>query len=142
MAEMLMSTQVNYIAHYVRNCEIFLLNYGKDCSVFDSIIEKIRETWSRIAAERDVKGRSHVGLLLFVNIFVRHAILGFQHLASYQSFVGWLVFRPGLEALLTLGKFVDDSANAAVWRNRHKDRKAYQGLFPEKFSFKVSTSKL
>ncbi len=109
-----MSVQLDYIAHYVRNRETFLLNYSKDFRAFDTIIDKIRKTWARLGQEPDTMGQSHAGLLPFANILFRHAILGFQHLASYQSFVGWLAFRPGLEALLIIGKFVDDRASSAV----------------------------
>lgn len=101
---------LEYSATQVRNRETFLLNYGKDFRAFNYQIDAIRAVWSRIGTERDLMGKSHTGLLLFVNILFRHAILGFQHIASYQSFVAWLTFRPGLEALLLLGKFVDDPA--------------------------------
>jgi len=68
-------------------------------------------------------------LLPFSNILVRHSVFGFEHLASYQSFLAWLTFRPGLEALLIIGKFVDDSANAAIWKNKEFDFKSYNKAF-------------
>jgi hypothetical protein len=123
---------LEYAATQVRNRETFLLNYGKDFGVFTYQIGALRAVWSRIGAERDLMGQSHAGLLLFANILVRHAILGFQHIASYQSFVAWLTFRPGLEALLLLGKFVDNPANAKVWRDRLTNRNAYQKAFSGK----------
>jgi hypothetical protein len=60
---------------------------------------------------------------------VRHILVGFQHISSYQSFLAWLTFRPGLEALLMIGKFVDDPAKAAVWKNRQGDWTLYQKTF-------------
>jgi hypothetical protein len=40
-----------------------------------------------------------------------------------------LTFRPGLEALLIIGKFVDDVANAKTWREREVNPKAYRQEF-------------
>jgi hypothetical protein len=39
------------------------------------------------------------------------------------------LFRPGLEALLIIGKFVDNPDDAAVWRDRLQDRDKYQRTF-------------
>jgi len=127
-----MSPQLDYIVRYAENREIFLLNYGDDFRAFDTISERMTESWERLGKERDAGGASHAGLLAFANILSRHAILGFQHVASYQSYVGWFVFRPGLEALLLIGKFVDDVANATVWRNRNKEWRKYQDTFSGK----------
>ena len=45
----------------------------------------------------------------------------------------WSNFRAGLEALLIVGKFVDDPVNAKVWLNRSSnqaaDKKAYSKTF-------------
>jgi hypothetical protein len=68
-------------------------------------------------------------LLPFSNILVRHVIFGFEHLSCYQSFPAWLTFRPGLEALLMIGKLVDDPANAKIWLDREVDFKAYRDAF-------------
>ena len=40
-----------------------------------------------------------------------------------------LTFRPGLEALLILGKFVDNPDNAKTWHDRLVDRNKYQKSF-------------
>ena len=120
---------LEYAATQVRNRETFLLNYGKDFGVFSSQLSALLGVWSRIGVEKDLKGQSHAPLLLFFNILRRHAIFGFQHIATYQSFVAWLTFRPGLEALLVLGKFVDNPANAKIWSDRVVDRDAYQKVF-------------
>lgn len=123
---------LEYAATQVRNRETFLLNYGKDFGVFNYQLGALLDAWSRIGAEKDLLGRAHAGLLLFFNILIRHAILGFQHIATYQSFVAWLTFRPGLEALLVLGKFIDNPANAKIWCDRLTDRNAYQKAFSGK----------
>jgi hypothetical protein len=97
--------------------------------VFSYQLDSLLNVWSRIGSEKDLEGRSHAGLLIFISILRRHVILGFQHIATYQSFVAWLTFRPGLEALLVLGKFVDDPANAKIWHDRLVNRNAYQNAF-------------
>jgi hypothetical protein len=85
--------------------------------------------WSRVGRERDRQERFHAGLLGFVNLLVRHAIFGFQHITTHQSALAWFTFRPGLEAVLMLGKWVDDPSNAGVWRNRLTDRGTYARTF-------------
>jgi len=123
---------LEYAATQVKNREIFLLNYGKDFRKFSYQLDALVNVWSRIGVGKDLKGRSHAGLLPFFNILRRHAIFGFQHIATYQSFVAWLTFRPGLEALLVLGKFVDNPPNAKIWSDWLTNHKAYLGLFQGK----------
>lgn len=123
---------LEYAATHATNREIFLLNYGKDFGVFNCQLGALLDVWSRIGAVKDLRDRSHAGLLLFVNILIRHAMFGFQHIVTYQSIVAWYTFRPGLEALLVLGKFVDNPANAKIWRDRLVDRTSYQKTFSGK----------
>src|SRR5713101_2694800 len=102
---------LRYAATQVRNRETFLLNFGSDFRTFESLLDAFRFVWARVGKERDTTGQSHAGLLVFTNILTRHAIFGFHHIASYQSFLAWLTFRPGLEAFLILGKFADNPIN-------------------------------
>lgn len=129
MNETVKEALLEYAATYVRNRETFLLNYRADFGNFDLMIKGLRLVWSRLGNEKDTSGHSHVGLIPFVNLLVRHAIFGFQHLVSYQSFLAWLTFRPGLEAFLILGKWVDDPNNAKIWKEREINRKAYKNAF-------------
>lgn len=123
---------LDYAATQVRNRETFFLNYGNDFRAFSYQIDTLLAIWSRIGTEKDLLGRLHTDILLFANILFRHAILGFQHIASYQSYLAWLVFRPGLEAFLFLGKFVDDPTNAKIWKERLINHKEYQKTFSGK----------
>lgn len=120
---------LQYSATRVKNREVFLLNFGQDFRVFDRLLSLLPQIWTRIGKERDKAGRSHAGLLLFANLVQRHALVGFEHIACFQSYLGWLTFRPGLEALLILGKFIDDPANAELWRNRQRDPTKYRQVF-------------
>jgi hypothetical protein len=124
-----MREYLTYFATQMTNRQVFLLNFSSDFRVFETLLGDLRCTWSRLGSEGDLSGHSLAGLLPFANILVRHTLVGFQHITSYQSFLAWLTFRPGLEALLMIGKFVDDPANATVWKNRQGDRKAYRKTF-------------
>ena len=124
------------------NREVFHKNFVSDTQSFKDAFTALRNIWGRLGTERDKAGESHAGLLPFTNILVRHVIFGFEDLACYQSFLAWLTFRPGLEALLMLGKFVDDPANAKIWLNRGVDvnsyRKTLEGRALESASLSLS----
>jgi len=120
---------MDYLGAQIKNREIFCLNYAADLRAFQSLLTVLRSNWERLGRESDTSGRSHVGLLPFSNILVRHSIFGFEHLACYQSFLAWLTFRPGLEALLIIGKLVDDPTNASIWKNKEADFRTYNKTF-------------
>lgn len=92
-------------------------------------MEHLELVWGRLGKEKDASGRSHAGLILFVNILVRHLVYGFQNMVSYQSFLAWLAFRPGLEALLIIGKFLDDPSNTEIWKKREVEKEPYIKTF-------------
>jgi hypothetical protein len=124
-----MDEYAGYYSTQVRNREVFEKNFSSDIAAFSSLLSQLRETWARVGVTRGVSGHSHVGLLPFSNLLLRHVLCGFEHLSCYQSFLAWLTFRPGLEALLIIGKFVDDPANAKTWLEREVDPKAYRQTF-------------
>lgn len=122
-------SSLGYAAPLLQNREIFMLNFSNDFRRFEVLLNNLRLTSLRIARERDKNGASHVGLLLPLQILIRHCLLGFQQLISYQSFLAWLVFRPGLEAFLVMGKWLDDPANATIWKERDLDPQLYRRTF-------------
>lgn len=120
----------DYISTVDENFAIFIKNYSRTyLQNFNILIYSLQAIWERLGRGRDLSGNSHSGLLHFVNYLIRHAIFGFQHIATYQSFLCWLTFRPGLEAFLILGKFVDDPHNAEIWKNRENDKESYIRTF-------------
>lgn len=119
----------DYYSIQTKNREVFEKNFASDIAVFKALLSRLRGVWARVGVTRGVSGNSHVGLLPFSNLLLRHAIFGFEHLSCYQSFLAWLTFRPGLEALLMIGKLVDDPAKGKVWREREIDPKAYRQVF-------------
>ena len=65
-------------------------------------------------------------------ILENHLLFGFERMSSYQSLLAWPAFRPGLEALLIAGKWIDDPAAAEVWKNRRDRFDEYCQLFSGK----------
>src|SRR5258707_2104348 len=124
-----MDEYLRYLGTQTANRQIFLLNSAADFHSFEILYKMLRAAWARLGSERDKSSESHAGFWPFANILARRTLIGFQHLSFYQSFLAWLTFRPGLEALLMTGKFVDGPANADVWKNREADWKAYQKVF-------------
>jgi hypothetical protein len=76
---------LDYAAIQVRNREAFLLNFRNDSRTFGFSLDTLQSIWARLGREKDTAGRSNAGLLVFVNILIRHAILGFHSIVAYQS---------------------------------------------------------
>jgi hypothetical protein len=128
-----MSEYTDYQSAKDANRKGFEQNYSADVQFFEAANTKLSSIWERLGTTRDKTGHSHAGLLHFANILRRHCVLGFENIATYQSYLAWSNFRAGLEALLIIGKFVDDPANAKIWLNRSSnhaaDKKAYSNTF-------------
>jgi hypothetical protein len=129
MANKMTDEYSEYTATQTSNRHIFRSNFSRDFDSFNLRFHKLRSTWQRIGEQRGITGASHVGLMYFANVLIRHSLLGFQLISSYQSFLAWMTFRPGLEALLIIGKLVDDPRNADVWKNKCVDWKLYNNTF-------------
>ena len=112
----------------------FEQNYSADVQFFEAASTKLSSIWERLGTTRDKAGHSHAGLLHFANILRRHCVLGFENIATYQSYLMWSNFRAGLEALLIIGKFVDDPANAKIWLNRSSNHAAAKKAYSNTFS--------
>jgi hypothetical protein len=125
-------SQKDYGQVAIQNREIFLSKHGQDFAQFEKLLQTLQAIWLRVARERDRNGKSHVGLSLLSSILIRHCVFGFQQLITFQSFLAWLCFRPGLESLLIIGKWVDDPASARIWMNRNKNERAYRKVFSGK----------
>jgi hypothetical protein len=70
-----------------------------------------------------------VSLAPLLLLLRRQAYCAFDVLSADQSYHAWLLLRPGVEAALIIGKWVDDPQNAAIWKDREKDRRAYQDTY-------------
>jgi hypothetical protein len=129
MATIMTDEYSEYTATQTNNRAIFRCNFSRDLDSFNLLFHKLRSTWQRIGEQRGIAGESHAGLAYFANVLIRHSLMGFQLISSYQSFLAWMTFRPGLEALLIIGKLVDDPHNADVWKNKCADWKLYNNTF-------------
>jgi hypothetical protein len=124
---------LEYDARISHNKKIFLLNFGAEYKFFDLALRTLQKIWLRVVRERDPQGKfSQGGLMLPAMILENHLLFGFERMASYQSLLAWPAFRPGLEALLIAGKWIDDPAAAEVWRNRRDRFNEYRQLFSGK----------
>lgn len=108
-----------------RNREVFLANYPDLIKSipgllhnFDTLVEVVG---SRFADD----GNSHVGLIPFLRLAQRQAQSALDSTTSFQAYEGWLLVRPAVEAVLILGKWLDDPRLAQVWNRRLEDPKAY-----------------
>jgi len=120
---------LEYWQHVCGNREVFLLNHAPLVGTFHDLLTRFFRSCEVVSSARDEEGRSHVGLLWFTTLIERQAVLAFSAFMSIQAFVGWALFRPGLEAFLMVGRWVDDPAEAEIWRNRDVDRRAYFRAF-------------
>ncbi len=127
------SELLNYNAILRLNRDIFLLNYGQEFQAFEDSDARLQKIAELISKKRNDQNESIVGLLPFLLIILRQARNAFNCLSRYQSYESWIVFRPALESALTIGKFLDNPANADLWRdrkqiweNRKKDKEKYE----------------
>ena len=124
---------IDYWSTVGRNREVFLLNHGHLVAGFGRLLTGFERTWRQIAENQDEQGKSHVGLLVLTTLVERQVVLAFTSFVSHQSFVGWMLFRPALEALLMQGRWVDDPKRAVVWGKWRSNRKAYRQSFAGRY---------
>ena len=132
-----MSEYTDYQSAKDTNRKGFERNYSADVQFFEAANAKLSSIWERLGTTRDKTGHSHAGLLHFANILRGHCILGLENIATYLSYLMWSNFRAGLEALLIVGKFVDDPVNAKVWLNRSPTRQPTRKYIPRHSAVKV-----
>lgn len=112
-----------------RNRQIFSLQRPYAYFAFFGICELFQKIGRRLQTGRDTNGKPHVGLLPFLLIIQRQAMSAFETLATCRSYEAWVPARAGLESALTMGKWVDDPENAAIWDSRHTRKKEYIKTF-------------
>lgn len=121
------------ILHYrsvlAYNREVFLVEHGELIKTFSDIDGNFSALVDIPQTMRDADGHSYESLIPFLLLLQRQSRAAFESFAIYQSYQGWVVLRPGIEAVLIVGKWVDDASNAKVWQNRKQDWKAYQKIY-------------
>lgn len=114
------------------NRQVFLIEHADLLKVFVAIDGNFEALIELPRTRRDRHGNSHVSLVPFLLLLRRQTHTAFDVLSADQSYHAWLLLRPGIEAALIIGKWVDDPQNAKVWQDRDKDPGAYQKAYTGK----------
>jgi len=114
------------------NREVFFIEHADLVKAFVATDNNFNTLIRLPATMRDGNGSSHVALIPFVFLLQRQAQSAFEALTAFQSYQAWVLLRPGIEAALIIGKWVDDPKNAEIWKNRENDPKPYQKSYTGK----------
>jgi hypothetical protein len=118
-----------YRATLALNREVFLIAQRDFVKVFSAADENFGELFEVLGMTRDAEAKSHVAFIPFVALLQRQCRVAFEAIAAFQSYLAWLLLRPGIEALLIMGKWIDDPGFAEIWKARHQDWKAYSKAY-------------
>lgn len=122
---------LEYRAAIELNRQIFLLQRAHIVHAFLGLYDYCDQVTRRLQTGRTREDKTYVSFIPFMLLMQRQAMNAFESLSSARSYDAWLVFRPGLESPLIIGKWIDDPALAELWS--HKDvrfreyTKAYSG---------------
>src|ERR1700733_11616740 len=125
-------TILHYRSALAYNREVFLIEHGELFKALSSIDDNFKVFLDALRTMRDPKGKSYVSLIPFALLIQRQSRAAFEALTAFQSYLAWVLLRPGIEALLIIGKWIDDPANAKIWQNRKEDRRGYQHAYSGK----------
>jgi hypothetical protein len=120
---------LKYRSSLAYNREVFLIEHGAMMKAFDQIDQNFIELVEFPQKMRDVKGKSYPSLIPFLLLFQRQSRAAFESCAVFQAYQAWVLLRPGVEALLIVGKFIDDRKFVTIWQNRKQDPEAYRRAF-------------
>jgi len=126
------SEYLSYSSKLSYNREAFLTNYIEELAMFEESNALLDNLVLFIQKTRDINGYSHVSLLLFIEIIKRQATITFDCITRFQTFTAWINFRPALESLLIIGKFIDNPQNTKIWMNKKEYRKEFKKEFTGK----------
>jgi len=107
------------------NRDVFLLNQRVLLECFLAVERNFLPIDRALSTARDADGHSHVSLIPFVHLFQRQITVAFDLMSSDLCYQGWVLVRPGLEAVLTIGKWLDDPELAALWSDKANRWKEY-----------------
>lgn len=127
-----MGTFSEYLDAIERNRSLFRETSPEIHRAFEISVVAFGRLADQLREGRDANGKTHVSLGPLFFIFQRQAMAAYVALATNQAFLAWGLIRPGVEAALVIGKWVDDKAHADVWSNRAANRKAYTELYQGK----------
>lgn len=73
----------------------------------------------------DASGKTQFSMVPMLMLLERQIIAAYELFSSFRSFQGWLLFRPGIEAILVTGVWLDDRRMVEIWRNRQRNHREY-----------------
>jgi hypothetical protein len=120
---------LRYHSALAYNREVFLLEHAQYVKVFSQIDDNFASLIEPLARRRDAKGKSLVSLIPFVFLIQRQCRSAFEAFSAFQGYQAWLLLRPGIEAFLIVGKWIDDPGLAKTWEKRRDDWRAYQKAY-------------
>ncbi len=123
---------LDFRATIEKNRQVFSLQHSYAYFVFFHLCGAFDSIGKRLQTGRDRNSKTHVSLLPFALLMERQCMNAFEALSSHRSYEAWVLIRPGLEAALHMGKWVDDPENAAVWSARETRRTEYIRTFSGK----------
>jgi len=114
------------------NRDAFLIENSDLLKTFIAIDGNFQVLIELPGTRRDRDQKSHISLVPFILLLQRQAHSAFDMLSADQSYQAWLLLRPGIEAVLIMGKWVDDPRNAKIWQDREKYPGTYQKTYTGK----------
>jgi hypothetical protein len=123
---------LRYRSSLAYNREIFLIEHGSIFKEFSTIDENFVELAKFPQRMRDTQGESYASMVPFLLLLQRQSRAAFESFAVYQAYQAWVVLRPGVEALLMIGKFLDDPKLVGIWQDRREHPAAYRRAFSGK----------
>lgn len=123
---------LEYRSALAYNRDVFSIEHGDLLKAFVAIDDNFRALIELPRTRRDRNRKAHVSLVPLILLLRRQAHSAFDVLSADQSYQAWLLLRPGIEAALIIGKWVDDPQNAKIWQDRNKDPGAYKKAYTGK----------
>lgn len=124
------------ILHYrsllAYNREVFLIEHPDLIKAFATLDENFDAIFHLPKTLHDPDGHTHISLLPFLLLIQRQARAAFEFFSTAQCYNGWVVVRPGLEAALIVGKWLDNAQNADIWSARNDDPNTYSKTYSGK----------
>ncbi len=122
---------LEYRSTLAYNRHVFSIEHGDLLKAFVAIEGNFPTLIELPQTRRDRNKRSWVSMIPLLLLLERQALAAFELLTADESYQAWLLLRPGIEATLIIGKWIEDPASAKIWENKDKDprsyRKAYMG---------------
>jgi hypothetical protein len=125
MAMSFQNDVIGYRSSLAANREVFLLNYREEFQAFSETDALLYRMAALLATAHAEAGHTHLSHVPLRFILKRQALNAFEAVSAFQGYQGWATLRPGIEAALVSGKWIEDPAIAQVWRDPEQHKTAY-----------------